>query len=125
MHRSSGSAPLDFVLISAPLLMMSLAVIGVCVNGYASNVAQDVAIESAHHAALADVDLSEASAVAAENLKSALGGLFLGTVEVNKGITNQGCHAQSSVRIRTIPLGFLSSAIQIERKSSAICELQE
>lgn len=105
--------------------MLSLGVVTFSINGYAANIAQDVAIESAHLAALADVDLSEARLTAAQNLTEALGGVFKGTVTVDIGQTAEGCRAAAVVTVSTVVLGLLGKSVDIKEVASAVCELQE
>lgn len=105
--------------------MLAFGVIAFSINGYATNIAQDVAIESAHYAALADVDLVDARAQASRNLEIALGGVFESTVSVDKTQTQNGCRTVATVTLSTLVLGLLGSSVSIKEVASAICELQE
>ena len=105
--------------------MLSLGVVTFALNGYAANIAQDVAIESAHLAALADIDLSVAKQRAAENLSTALGNVFKSSVTVDKRQTEAGCRASATVKVSTLILGLIGRAVDIEETASAVCELQE
>lgn len=113
------------MLVSAPLLMLSLGVVTFALNGYAANIGQDVAIDAAHFAALADVDLSVAQQRAEENLTTALGDVFKSSVIVLKQHTEDGCRAESKVTISAVILGLLGRVVDIEEDASAVCELQE
>ena len=105
--------------------MLSLGVVTFSLNGYASNIAQDVAIEAAHLAALADIEISEAQLEAERTLGAALGGVFNSSVVIEKVQTSNGCRAKASVSITTVVFGLLGKSVPIDRQASAICELQE
>ena len=125
MRRSRGSAPLDFILVSVPLVLLSLGVVTFSINGYAANISQDVAIEAAHMAALADVDLNEARRSATHDLSDALGGVFKASLTLSKGETSSGCRAVAVVTVSTVVLGLLGKSVDIKEVASAVCELQE
>lgn len=112
-------------MIAAPLLMLSLGVVTFAINGYAVNIAQDVAIEVAHRAALADVDLSVARQQANEDLKMALSAVFKASVVVEKVETESGCRTNAKVTMSTLTLGLLGMVAEIEEVASAVCERQE
>jgi Flp pilus assembly protein TadG len=55
MIRSSrGSAVVEFILVSVPLLLLSMSVVAVGLSSFAMAVLRDSAIEGARYAALAD-----------------------------------------------------------------------
>ena len=64
---AKGSAAVDFVLISVPLVLLSLSVLGVALFGLVRNVMFDSAIEGARFAALADQN-SRAGCLRAQEL---------------------------------------------------------
>lgn len=105
--------------------MLSLGVVTFSINGYAANIAQDVAIEAAHMAALADVDLDEARLSATRDLADALGGVFKADVTLDKGQTSAGCRTVAVVAVSTVVLGLLGKSVDIKEVASAVCELQE
>lgn len=105
--------------------MLSLGVVAFSINGYAANIAQDVAIEAAHLAALADVDLNEARLESTHDLADALGGVFTSSVTLDKGQTAAGCRAVAEVTVSTVVLGLLGKSVDIKEVASAVCELQE
>jgi hypothetical protein len=109
-------------LVAAPLVLLSLSVIGVAINTYASNVAQDVAVEAARYGSLADSNLGEAQSLAIESLKSALGSNVDADVAISR--FSQPCATAVTVRLRAIALGLLSSNRGIEEKAIEICEIQ-
>lgn len=53
-NSDKGSAALDFVLVSVPMLLMSLGVIATCLAAFILGVIRDSAVEGARFAALAD-----------------------------------------------------------------------
>jgi hypothetical protein len=120
--RSRGSAPVDFVLISAPLVLMAVSILGVAVNSYGANIAQDVAVEAARFASLADTTTAEAELRAIDQLKSALGDSV--DVEVSVSRLPKPCESLATVRLQSIPLGIIGSGLKIEESAIEICELQ-
>ena len=122
MHRSNGSAPVEFVLISGPLVLMALSILGVAVNSYGANIAQDVAVEAARYASLADTTPSEAELRAIDQLKYALGESVDAEVVISR--LSKPCESLATVRLRSIPLGLIGGAIKIEESAIEICELQ-
>ena len=123
--RSRGSAPVDFVLVSVPLLLLSVTIIGVTFNGLAKTVAQDVAIDSARFGALADQNAS----AALDHAKSVLSGpilrVFRAEVSASRSSSSTNCIVQVLVRFKTIGFGFISEALRVEEKGNAICEIPE
>lgn len=53
-NSQSGSAVVEFVLVSVPMLMLSLTVVSVGITNFSMAVLRDSAIEGARYAALAD-----------------------------------------------------------------------
>jgi hypothetical protein len=101
---------------------MALSILGVAVNSYGANIAQDVAVEAARYASLADTTPSEAELRAIEQLKSALGESVDAEVIVSR--LSKPCENLATVRLRSIPLGLIGNAIRIEESAIEICELQ-
>jgi hypothetical protein len=101
-----------------------MSVIGISVNGYAKNIAQDIAIDTSRYAALADQDASTAAFRAQKKLGLGTGSIFQPRVEVVKRVTSAGCSFQVEVTISAIPLGFISRASLIRETAYASCELE-
>ena len=115
---------MEFVLVSTPILLLTMSVIGISVNGYAKNIAQDIAIDTSRYAALADQDESTATSRAQKKLGIGMGSIFQPRVEVVKRVTSDGCSFQAEVIMAAIPLGFVSRASLIRESAYASCELQ-
>jgi len=113
------------VLVSAPLVLLSLSVIGISLNGYASNIAQDVAIEAARYASLADTTQLESQKRALDELHVSLGFEFEPVVTISKRVELGVCSNFVSVRLQAIRLGLLPSSFELEESASAVCEIQD
>lgn len=109
-------------MVAAPLMLLTLSVMGLAINTYASNIAQDIAIEAARYGSLADSSLGEAQALALENLKAALGSNV--AVEVAISRSAQPCATEVRIHLQPIALGLLPSNLGIEEEAVEICELQ-
>lgn len=116
---------MDFILVSVPLLLLTVSIMGVAINGFARNVAQDIAIDSARFGALADQNASAARVRAQGLLAGPLLRLFRSDVSATSTSSSAGCRVQVSVSIKTIGFGLLSEALLVEEKASAPCEIQE
>lgn len=76
MIRSSrGSAVVEFILVSVPLLLLSVTVVAVGLSSFAMAVLRDSVVEGARYAALADQN-SDAGCVRASVLASKAVGRF-------------------------------------------------
>ncbi|WP_036320586.1 TadE/TadG family type IV pilus assembly protein [Microbacterium indicum] len=81
-----GSAPAEFVMVSALLTALTLAVMQLGFAVYVRNVVQDAAVEAAHYAALADVDLAAGESRARDAVTRALGADVLDAVVVEETV---------------------------------------
>jgi Flp pilus assembly protein TadG len=109
-------------MVAAPLLMLSLSVMGVAINAYSSNVIQDVAIEAARYGSLADVSLAEAKDLALTNLKTALGAHVDADVQIARSL--KPCVTSVKISLRSIQVGLLFSSFGIEEGAVEVCENQ-
>lgn len=107
-----------------PLLVLTMSVLGISVNGYAKNIAQDIAIETSRYAALADQDASTAKSRAQKLLGIGVGSVFQPRVEVVKNVSSDGCSFHVEVTMVAMPLGVLSGISWIRETANATCELQ-
>jgi Flp pilus assembly protein TadG len=74
MIRSSrGSAVVEFILVSVPLLLLSMTVVAVGLSSFAMAVLRDSAIEGARYAALADQNSAAGCLRASLLAKQAIG----------------------------------------------------
>jgi hypothetical protein len=101
-----------------------MSVIGISVNGYAKNIAQDIAIDISRYAALADQDAETAKFRAEKLLGLGIGSVFQPRVDVEKRVTSDGCSFQVGVTMVAIPLGFVTPTSFIRETAYASCELQ-
>lgn len=107
-----------------PLSMLTMSVLGFSINGFAKNIAQDIALDAARYAALADQDASSASMRAYRGLGSLLGGIFEPDVRVTRDDSGQNCSYVVNVTIQPVILGIFSSIAPIRESARAVCELQ-
>lgn len=115
---------MDFILVSVPMLMVALSVIGLTFNGFARNIARDVAVETARYAALADQDYTLARDRALKGLALILPRSWAPDVQVLRMSTSSICVYEAKVSIRPLAIGFLLGIAPIKESASAICELQ-
>lgn len=96
---------------------------GITLNGFAKNIAQDVAIDAARYGALADQSVEEAQQRAYGAIQGILGKNFSARVLASKSITATNCYVEVSVSLTTIPIGFFKSASEIHEVGFATCEI--
>jgi hypothetical protein len=114
----------DFILVSIPMVFLTLSVIGISINGFAKNIAQDIAVDTARFAALADQDSTKATERALTRLRAVLSGTFSPSAVVSREISSLGCTYEVTVTLRPVAMGFLTVARPIRETARAICELQ-
>jgi Flp pilus assembly protein TadG len=121
---SKGSAAVDFVLISAPLVLLSLSVLGVALFGLVRNVMFDSAIEGARFAALADQNSRagcfRAQALFTESLGSALKPVF----QCEQTLIGSRSVMFVSIEAAIPGLGFLPNDYRFRAVAHATCEIQ-
>ena len=74
--RDDGSAPVDFILVAVPLVLIFLATLTVAQAAYLRNIMTDAAVEGSRYAALADGSAAAGVDRSREVLVSALGADF-------------------------------------------------
>jgi hypothetical protein len=115
---------LDFILVSVPMVLLTLSVIGIAINGFAKNVALDIAVDTARFAALADQDAVTASDRALKHLRAVLAGSFSPNVVVSRADSSESCSYEVQVTLHPLTLGFMSGILPIRETARAVCELQ-
>ena len=125
MWRSRGSAPLDFILVAFPLVILTISVIGIAMNGFGKNLAQDLAVDTARFAALADQDASLAAARAYRGAGLVIARAFEPSILVTRHVEGGQCSIGAIVTLKPLALGFLTNLTQIKETALAVCELQE
>jgi hypothetical protein len=114
----------DFILVAVPLVLMTLSVLSISLNGFAKNVAQDIAVDAARYASLADQGASSASNRAYTGLGLLLVQGFAPEVQVTRALTGSECKYSVQVTLKPLALGLLSGIPPIEESASAVCEIQ-
>lgn len=109
---------------TVPLLCLSISTWGVTLNGFAKNIAQDIAIDSARYGALADSTLQEAESHARDEIAAVVGKRFSSNVAANKISKDSSCFVSVTVNLSTIPIGFLKTVSEIKETGYAACELE-
>lgn len=115
---------MDFILVSVPLVLMTLSVLSISLNGFAKNVAQDIAVDTARYAALADQGASSAMTRASRGLSLLLIEGFAPVVQVSRSASDSQCKYAVKVTLKPLAMGLLSGIPPIEESASAVCELQ-
>jgi hypothetical protein len=106
-----------------PLLLLWISIMGITLNGFARNIAQDVAIDAARYGALADQSADEANERAYDSIQGILGKNFSAKVSASKAVTATSCYVEVSVSLTTIPIGFLKAASEVHEVGFATCEI--
>lgn len=101
-----------------------MSVLGLSINGFAKNIAQDISVDAARYAALADQDASAASLRAYRGLGSLLGSIYQPNVQVSRQSSGETCSYIATVTIKPLVLGFFSYIAPIKESARAVCELQ-
>lgn len=109
---------------SIPMLLLTLSVIGLALNGFVKNIAQDLAVDTARFAALADQDSSLAKARAMTGLSLILPRSFVSEVLVRRLALGASCAYEAQITLKPIAIGFLSGIAPIKESARAVCELQ-
>lgn len=109
---------------SIPMLLLTLSVIGLALNGFVKNIAQDTAVDTARFAALADQDSSMAEARAMTGLGLILPKAFASEVLVRRLALGASCAYEAQITLKPIAMGFLSGIAPIKESARAVCELQ-
>lgn len=119
----NGSAVLDFVLVSAPLLLIWISVIGVLISSYALMTLRDTAIEGSRYAALAD----QSTVSGCERATYLISKSFISGLKVNvncQSMEQEGfTYEQVTVAAQLPVIGFFSSSTWLTAKARAVHEL--
>lgn len=125
MLRSRGSAPVDFVLIAFPLLLLTMTTIAFSLTGFCKLIAQDVAIDSSRFGALADQGSESAELRARETLRrTGIGALFLAHVATSKVELSNTCYVRVEIGMSSVPIGLIKNFTEVKETANAICEIQ-
>lgn len=108
---------------AVPLVLMTLSVLSISLNGFAKNVAQDIAVDAARYASLADQGASSARNRAYTGLGLLLVQGFAPEVQVTRALTGSECKYSVQVTLKPLALGLLAGIPPIEESASAICEI--
>ena len=115
---------MEFILVTVPMLLMSLTVVGLAINGFAKNIDQDVAVEAARFAALADQGAPAARERALQSLSRVLPKSWAPDVQVIRRSPTATCSYEATVTLKPLAIGFLVGIGTIRESAHAVCELQ-
>ena len=124
MRASRGSAAVDFVLISVPLVLLALSVLGVALVGFVRNVMFDAAVEGARYGALADQGASAGCLRAQEIFSKTLGGAIKSKVQCESGMVGTRSVVVVTLEATLPGLGFLPNAKSFRAVGHATSEIQ-
>ena len=113
VSHEAGSAIVEFVLVSVPLLLLAMTVIAVGLSGFTMAVLRDSAVEGARYSALAD-QFSSAGCIRATQLAKGAIGKFA-TIEARCDSTANGFEVVQ-LNAQLVLFGLLSES----RKFTAI-----
>lgn len=106
------------------MLLVTFSVIGLTFNGYAKNIAQDVAAETARYAALADEGMTSAKDRAIQGLNRMLPRSWKPDIQVTRVTSGATCLFQAEVTVKPLSFGLLLGVGTIKESARAACELQ-
>lgn len=106
------------------MFLVTFSVIGLTFNGYAKNIAQDVAAETARYAALADEGVTSAKVRAVQGLQRLLPRSWEPDVQVTRVTSGSTCLFQAEVTVKPLSFGLLLGVGAIKESARAACELQ-
>lgn len=110
-------------MVAVPLLLLSMSTIGITFNGFAKNIAQDVAIDAARYGALADQTVDDAESRAYASLGGVLGKRFFVEVSAIRNVNAASCYVQVSITLAPVRIGLLKSLTEIKEMGFATCEI--
>ena len=122
--ESRGSAAVDFVLISVPLVLLALSVLGVALFGFVRNVMFDSAIEGARFAALADQNTRAGCLRAQELFRTTLGSAIKPTFQCEQAFAGSRSVIFVTIEAAIPGLGFLPNDYRFKAVGHATSELQ-
>lgn len=122
-HRDdTGASPVEFVLVSTLLTVLTLGVLQFGLAVYVRNIVHDAAVEGAYHAALADTTLADGAQRTRDILGRTIGREYATDVSVRAGSSL----GQETIEIRvaaTLPLvGLLGAPRSLEVTAHAPVE---
>ena len=123
-REARGSAAVDFVMISVPLVFLALSVLGVALFGLVRNVMFDSAIEGARFAALADQNARAGCLRAQELFTKTLGSALKPTFRCEQALMGSRSVIFVSIEAAIPGLGFLPSSYRFRAVGHATSELQ-
>lgn len=118
-RKESGSAVLDFVLVAAPMLLITLGVITFCVATYSLGVIRDTAVEGARFAALADQSSSSGCIRAQSLLAKAIVPSIPRSVTCSALIEEGIEYERVEISVRMPVLGLVAGPRQLSAESMA------
>lgn len=121
---SRGSAAVDFVLISTPMVLLALSVLGVALFGLVRNVMFDSAIEGARFAALADQNARAGCFRAQELFVKTLGSALTPIIQCDESMVGPRSVILVSIETALPGLGFLPNNYRFKAVGHATSELQ-
>jgi hypothetical protein len=96
---------------------------GVTLNGFAKNIAQDIAIDAARFGALADQTVDDAESRAVASIQDVLGKRFVAKVSASRTVSDSSCYVVVSITLAPLQIGLLKTFTEIKEKGFATCEI--
>jgi Flp pilus assembly protein TadG len=121
----SGSAVVEFVFISIPLLLTSFTSLMIVQAGYVHNLLLDAAVEGSRYAANADGDLASGVQRAEEILKQTIGEANNRQIKANYRLLSGQKAAEIRIQQEIPSAGLLLMPLQVEAVARATLQLQK
>lgn len=119
IKAQSGSAALDFVLVSVPLLLLALGVVSISFSALTLGIIRDTAVEGARFAALADQTSGDGCSRARELLSVVLSPTLLTTVTCSPIQVNAIDYESVQISVAVPNLGLLAGTNLLQAESAA------
>lgn len=116
LRKEAGSAVVEFVLVSVPLLLLAMTVIAVSLSSFTMAVLRDSAVEGARYSALADQASGSGCLRATQLAKAAIG--KFATIDARCDSTANGFEVVQ-LNAQLVLFGFLSESRRLTAVSRA------
>lgn len=124
IKAQNGSAALDFVLVSIPLLLLAIGLVSLCLSALTLGIIRDTAVEGSRFAALADQSSTDGCSRARELLSVVLSPTLVTTVTCKQIQVNAIDYESVHISVAVPILGLLARTNLLQAESAAPRENQ-
>ena len=120
--KQDGSAVVDFILVSIPMLLIAISTIGITFTSYSRTVLMDAAIEGARFGSLADQDLASGMSRSRELVVAALGARFPVRIQGREYLAGSLKSIEISIETLLPGIGFVPGGDSLSVQAGATVE---